>query len=325
MHERIVKVKAPGKCILFGEHAVVYGYPAIAVAINRFSYCHIEEGKKLGISLILKDFNIEYQIPQIPLVKQIVADRFKQYEIGLSALAERYNLKMKTLQITIFSDFWPSSGLGSSASSGIAFLAALGIYYDLSLSKQTISELAFEMEKKVHGQPSGVDNTVCTFGQMIFFQQGKYKLLPVPTKLPILLTYSGHPHDTREAVSKVHQLQTEKPEFTAKLFQEIGKLTTHAQGWLEQENFVKVNKLITQNQQFLESLGVSSAEIHQILKIISEHSRCHAKLTGAGKGGCVVTLGSSLELEKLQQLLGTKGFPSIITTINQSGVIQYEE
>jgi len=325
LQKRIVKVKAPGKCILFGEHAVVYGYPAIAVAINRFSYCHIEEGKTSGISLILKDFNIEYQIPQIPLDIQIVADRFRQYEIGLSLLAERYDLKMQTLQITIFSDLWPSSGLGSSASLGIAFLAALGIYYDLPLSKQTISELAFEMEKKVHGRPSGVDNTVCTFGQMIFFQQGKYEHLPIPTKLPILLTYSGHPHDTREAVSKVHQLQTEKPEITASLFQEIGKLTNSARGWLEQENLDKVNELITQNQQLLESLGVSSAEIRQILILISGHSRCHAKLTGAGKGGCVVTLGPSLELEKLQQLLGKNGFPSIITTINQSGVIQYEK
>ena len=325
LQERIVKVKAPGKCILFGEHAVVYGYPAIAVAINHFSHCHIEERKVPGISLILKDYNIEYRIPQFPLDKQIVEDQFKQYEIGLSILAERYNIKIRAIQITIFSELWPSSGLGSSASAGIAFLTALSIYYGLHLSKQTISDLAFEMEKEVHGQPSGIDNTICTFGGMIFFQEGKMENLLFPQDFPLLLTYSGEPHDTKEAVSKVHQLRAEKPEFTASLFQKIGNITNSARECLKQENYDQFSDLIRINQQLLESIGVSSPKISQILTLVSDHSNYHAKLTGAGKGGCVVTLGSSLELEKLDKILETKGYPSIRTTINQNGVTQYEE
>ena len=177
MHERAVKVKAPGKCILFGEHAVVYGHPAIAAAINQFSHCHIEKGKTPGISLLLKDFNIKYQISHIPLKKQVVADRFKQYETGLNLLAERYDITIKNLQITMHSDLWAGAGLGSSASAGVAFIASLGIYYNLHLSKQTISDLAFEMEKEVHGHPSGIDNAVCTFGQIIYYQQGKEETL----------------------------------------------------------------------------------------------------------------------------------------------------
>ena len=228
MHDRVIKVKAPGKCILFGEHAVVFGYPAIAIAINQFSYCHIERGKTPGISLILKDFNIHYLIPRIPLEKQIVEDRFKQYEIGLTILVDRYNIEMEALQITIFSDLWPGAGLGSSASAGVAFLTALNIFYELHLSKQIISDLAFEMEREVHGHPSGIDNTVCTFGSMIFFQQGQKESLPVPPNFPILLTYSGKPHNTKEAVAKVHLLRTKNPESTALLFQNIGNITQTA-------------------------------------------------------------------------------------------------
>ena len=324
MHDRVIKVKAPGKCILFGEHAVVFGYPAIAIAINQFSYCHIERGKTPGISLILKDFNIHYLIPRIPLEKQIVEDRFKQYEIGLTILTERFNVKMAALQITIFSDLWLGAGLGSSASAGVAFLTALNIFYELHLSKQIISDLAFEMEREVHGHPSGIDNTVCTFGSMIFFQQGQKESLPVPPNFPILLTYSGKPHNTKEAIAKVHLLRAKNPDSTALLFQNIGNITQTARNYLEQENITNLGKLIVQNQQALESLGVSSPEIHQILTLVSEQSDCFAKLTGAGKGGCVVTLGAASELEHLQQLLEVQGFSSIITTINQNGVNQYE-
>ncbi|MHA1746534.1 MAG: mevalonate kinase [Promethearchaeota archaeon] len=325
LHERIVKVKAPGKCILFGEHAVVYGYPAIAVAINQFSYCHIEKGKSPGISLFLKDFNIHYQIPSFSLKKQIVADQFKQYETGLNLIAERYNLTVEALKITIFSDLWTGAGLGSSASASVAFIAALNDYYELHLSKQAISDLAFEMEKEVHGHPSGIDNAICTFGQIIYFQQGKKETLQIPPNFQMLLTYSGKPHDTKKAVTEVRQLHAEKPETTALLFQNIGDVTQSARDWLKHEDLDKVGELIAKNQQLLESLKVSSPEIHQILTLVSKHSKCNAKLTGAGKGGCVVTLGSSSELEKLQTLLETQKFPSILTSINQNGVTRYEE
>lgn len=320
-----MKVKAPGKCILFGEHAVVHGYPAIAAAINQFSYCHIEKGKFPGVSLFLKDFNIQYQFPQIPLEKQVVSDNFKQYEIGLKLLAERFKLKIEGLRITIFSDLWSSAGLGSSASAGVAFLSALGTYYDLHLSKHMVSDLAFKMEKEVHGHPSGIDNTVCTFGKIIFFQHGKTENLPVPSNFSLLLTYSGKQHDTKEAVSMVRQLQADKPEFTTSLFHDIGNVTQSAQKLFKQNRMDALGDLMTKNQQFLNELGVSSPEIHQILTLVSEHSECHAKLTGAGKGGCVVTIGTSLELKNLQLILEAHDFSSILTTINQNGVVQYEQ
>ena len=146
----------------------------------------------------------------------------------------------------------------------------------------------------------------------------------LPPHFPILLTYSGKPHNTKEAVAKVHLLRAKKPESTAILLQNIGNVTRTARNYLEQENISNLGTLIVQNQQSLESLGVSSPEIRQILILISEQSECFAKLTGAGKGGCVVTLGAASELKHLQQLLEAQGFSSIITTINHNGVNQYE-
>ncbi|MHA1562242.1 MAG: mevalonate kinase family protein, partial [Promethearchaeota archaeon] len=182
---------APGKCILFGEHAVVYGYPALAIAIDIFSYCKISEREQNGIVLILKNYDYSFNFSDINDLCEQIPPKFNQIAAGLELFSKRYNILINKVEITIKSDLWPESGLGSSASSSIALLGALNEFYSLNLKKNDISSLAFEMEKKVHGNPSGIDNTTCSQGGLIFYKDHEFQRFDFLKQFKILISYTG--------------------------------------------------------------------------------------------------------------------------------------
>ena len=122
---------APGKCILFGEHAVVYGYPALAIAIDIFSSCQISEREQHGISLILKNYEHTFNFSNINDLLDNIPPKFSQIALGLKLISKKYKILIKKIEIKIQSDLWPESGLGSSASSSIALLGALNKFYNL--------------------------------------------------------------------------------------------------------------------------------------------------------------------------------------------------
>ena len=116
---------------------------------------------------------------------------------------KKYNILINKVEIKIYSDLWPESGLGSSASSSIALLGALNDFYNVNLNKKDISNLAFEMEKIVHGKPSGIDNTTCSQGGLIFFKDHEFQRFEFLKQFQILISYTGKSQIINWIISKI--------------------------------------------------------------------------------------------------------------------------
>ncbi|MFX0020708.1 MAG: mevalonate kinase [Candidatus Hermodarchaeota archaeon] len=318
---RIVRASAPGKCILFGEHAVVYGYPAIAAAISLKSTCIIEELSESKIELILKNFNQSYKFEDLNDLFKKIPPQLEQIKYLFKIINQQYNTQIEKVKITIFSNLFPSSGLGSSASIAVALVMAFNTYLNLKLEKTEISKIAFEMERIIHGTPSGIDNTICTFGKLIFFQGHKFRYLEAPQDFDILVTYSNMDHDTKLAIDQLRGLKNEEPLFCDFIFDKIRFYTELAELEINQGNLNEIGKLMNINQKLLASLNLSNDSITEIVNVANENGAYGSKLTGAGLGGCVITIGNDDILEEISQILNKKGYKSLIANIDKEGAI----
>jgi mevalonate kinase len=318
---RIVRASAPGKCILFGEHAVVYGYPAIAAAISIKSTCIIEELSESKIELILKNFDKKYEFKDLDDLFEKIPSQLKQIKYLFKIIHQKSNVQIEKLKITIFSNLFPSSGLGSSASIAVALIMAFNTYFNLELEKREISNIAFELEKLIHGTPSGIDNTICTFGSLIFFQDNRFRYLEVPHDFKILVTYTNMEHKTKLAIEQLRRFKDEEPSFCDYIFDKIRFYTELAELEISQGNLDEIGKLMNINQKLLAALNLSNDLINEIIHIANENGAYGSKLTGAGLGGCVISIGAEDHLEEISQILNKKGFNSLIANIDKEGVI----
>ena len=313
--------KAPGKCILFGEHAVVYNYPAIAVAINLFSECKISSSKNNKIILNLLDYEYCKEFESLENMRKNVDEKWIQIPIGLLYFSEKYGIDEKKfrIQIELSSQLWPGSGLGSSASIAVALCSAVSHYFNLGLDRANISHCALKCEQITHGNPSGIDNSICSYGGAIIYHDSQIERIPIQN-IPILIIYSGEPHETKLAIQQVSNLLANNPESTNNTFNEIGEITEQGLKALNSNNFSMLQLALHQNQVQLQILQLSTSNIEKILKIASNEGIQGIKITGAGSGGCLIAIDSAENLTKLSKKLKENNFFSILTSINHSGV-----
>jgi len=314
-----VNIKAPGKIILFGEHLVIYGYPAIAAAISRYSSCCIEPVPD-KILIELTNFNEKFQFLDLNEMIIKIPSRFKQISYCLELFHDKYDVISDGIKITIDSSLFPSAGLGSSASIAVALVSALTAYYKLNLSRDAISEIAFELEKMVHALASGIDNTACTFGNLLFYQEGKYRALSISYDLPLLITYTNIERDTKSAIEKVKQYTMSYPKDYRDLFEGITQIISAAEQALKDRDFETIGHLMSENHEILTKIGVSNEIIEKITQISLKNGAFGSKLTGGGLGGCVISIAPYEKLEKISKILKKKGYPSFITKIDTEGV-----
>jgi mevalonate kinase len=318
-----IVASAPGKIILLGEHAVVYGYPAIALAISISSKCEIQEIVNGGIQIVFKNFNQAFDFSNINDLILNLPTNYNQIRFLLINFKERFNIDLNKIKITFTSLLFPNSGLGSSAAIAVALISALNEYYNLNLEKKEISKYAFDMEKIVHGSPSGIDNTICTYGNMIFYQTGNFRFIKIPYELKFLVTYTNIEHNTKMAIDQIRLLQQKDPKKVEETFAKIGEITKEVENELianKGPNFAYIGKLMNRNQNLLSFLKVSNSNISEITNLALKLGAYGSKLTGAGLGGCVITLGKDEVLSKLLTLLKQKGYTSFIANMDREGV-----
>ena len=179
---------ACGKIILFGEHSVVYGHPAIAVPVTALhADVFIQPAETLVISS--RNFNTEYEILKNPLNKNETG--FGLQETVLNTLKFFNLLKKQNIHITIDSSILPASGLGSSAAVAVAIIRALSNYFKKKISNKDLYDLAFKTEVIYHGDPSGIDPAVIIHEKPVYFKSGKktrLEPLKVANKIPIIIS-----------------------------------------------------------------------------------------------------------------------------------------
>lgn len=318
-----ITFSAPGKCILTGEHSVVYGTPAIVTALDIRAYSAAEltnddritiTGLNLGIAGIFPN-----SLGATPEVNSKTLSILKPIWTACCKTLEKENKKVG-LKVEVKSEIPLSVGLGSSAAIAVSSVAAVAHAADISLTKEEISSIAFEAEKVVHGTPSGVDNSVATFGGVMIYEQGKIEYLDVKSPIPLVIGNTLKERNTGEWVAKVRRRLNRHPTVIDNVIKAIANLTRKAKKAIINGDLRTLGELMDINQGLLYSLGVSTDELDKLIYVARKAGAHGAKLTGAGGGGCMVALSSHKNQHSIASAIRKAEGEPIITKFSQQGV-----
>jgi len=307
-----ISATAPGKVILFGEHAVVYGFPAIAAPVTQVRAKAIVLANPLG-----KIGQVEIDAPDIDLhspLSELPNDH--PFVVLFSNLMERLGVKvMPACSVRITSSIPVAAGLGSGAAVSVAMARALSSFLGHSLPNDQISDLAYQVEKKYHGTPSGIDNTVITYSKPVYYMRGQpFERLELLHSFTLLIADSGIKSQTRRVVEDVRQGWQSDREHYDKLFDLIGQISRQARGLIEKGRSQEIGSLMTTNHQVLKELGVSCPELDRLVKAAISAGASGAKLSGAGRGGNMIALVQPEDADAISETLRKTGATRIITT-----------
>ena len=324
-----VLASAPAKIILFGEHSVVYGKPAIAAAIDLRTYVKAEFNENGRIRIEAKDIRtpgltVSFSEDQI----YFETDYGKAAEV-LSYVREAINLvmeeadKQKGVTVSITSQIPVGAGLGSSAAVAVATIGAVSRLLGLELDKSEIAKLGHKVELLVQGASSGIDPTVSAVGGFLYYQKGSFESLPV-VELPIVVGYTGSSGSTKELVAKVRRNYEEMPEIIEPILNSMGKLVEKAREVILAEydkeiKFKLLGTLMNINHGLLDALGVSTKSLSDLVYASREAGALGAKITGAGGGGCMYALAPGKQSEVATAIKIAGGMP-MVTKISREGL-----
>ena len=292
-----MKIKTHGKIILIGEHSVVYGQPAIAIPfMDRELELRIEDsdenylssdfyngkikdldGRLLGFKKLIKTFTDKYKI----------SDKFK---------------------ILIKSDIPLQRGMGSSASIAVAIAKGLYEYFKIDYDIDKIIDLANISEKYVHGNPSGIDIETIARDRAIWYIKNKEIIdFPIDLNGYLVISDSGIKGSTKEAVADVRALYDSDDKYKSYV-ENLGKLTFSAKQAIKKNNLESLGKTMDKAQVYLRELSVSDPIIEEMIRLSKDSGALGAKLTGGGRGGCMIALSPDIKTaEKIKKKLNDLG------------------
>lgn len=289
---RMVKVSAPGKLMLFGEHAVIYGRPCIVTAVDQRITVICEEivGDELSVlalDLGIKDYH--KKITELGSGSNIPKE-VKFVELALKNYRDQYG-KIGGLKITTKSDFSSKFGFGSSSAVTVAVLKAVSELYSRKLTNKQLFDLSYKTVLDVQGVGSGFDLAAAIWGGTLYFVGGGKTIRPLKTKpLPLVVGYTGVKADTTTLVKQVGELYKKERVVVNNIFEIIEMITKKASHSLLKGDWVKLGMLMNMNQGLLESLEVGSDKLSSLIYAAKNNGAYGAKLSGAGGGDCMMAL-----------------------------------
>jgi mevalonate kinase len=301
-----------GKVILFNEHFVVYGLPAIASAIGAKTTALVERRPGPGVELI----------DNRPETKGYKVEKLSQQNESLDRMLKSMNIdtQKKGFKVTLAGDLIAASGVGASAASCAAIARAFSDEMDLNYSDERVNEAAYEGEKGYHGTPSGIDNTAATFGGLIWYKrEGSSQLMErmrLRKPVQIVMGNTGMVADTKIVIAGVKERKERQPEKYTGIFKKAERIVHDARRQLEAFHLEEVGGYMDQNHELLQQIEVSSPELDMLVDLARNNGAYGAKMTGTGKGGYMVALTPCKDLqERVALAIEKKGFQALRTTI----------
>ena len=285
----IVKASAPAKTILFGEHSVVYGEPAIAGAVNKRVFITIKKSETDETIFRAPDLGFEAEL--LTQYKKYILIKGKPGIIRyvLEALYKAHD--HSPIDITLNTFVPIGSGLGSSAAVTVAMLAALYTYHGVRFNKRTLAYDAHKVEEAVQGVASPLDTLVSTYGGLIYFSRNKrFEPLRVNLNVPFVVGYTTKHGNTGKMVKDVKSLKIRNSRLINPVISTMGYLTNQARDAIIRRNYSKVGELMNINHGFLDVLGVNTLELSRMVYNAREAGAIGSKTTGAGGGGSIIAL-----------------------------------
>ena len=302
---------APGKIILFGEHAVVYGRPALAVPVTQVqATATVSENSRGGVWIEAPNINLSSELSRLALDHPLAA-------VVNSVFFALSVVRPPACTVYLQSTIPVAAGLGSGAAVSVAILRALSEFLGAPLSDERVNKLAFEAEKLHHGTPSGIDNTVVTYAKPVYFTKGQpIKTFRVGSAFTIVIGDTGIFAPTKESVGAVRKLRDADPPRWEKIFNRVGEIVWDARQAIERGDTAELGLLMDANQSLLQEMTVSSVELDHLIKIARTSGALGAKLSGGGRGGNMIALVRKENAPAMAEaLLSAEAKRAIITTV----------
>lgn len=302
-----------GKVILLGEHAAVYGSHAMAVPVPLAIQAKIAASDE-GIDIMIPRWGAQQRLhPR--------ADQRHSFEKPIALILEQLKLIDQPMKIEIFPSVPRAVGLGSSAAVAVAIIRALDKHYQLNISDTEVNALAFECEKVAHGNPSGVDNTMATYGYPMLFrketekQSGLMDKLSLGAPLPLVIGYSGVESLTAKMVARVASARAKNPAIYQRMFSGIDDLTIQGRDALQTGDWQQLGELMNICQGLLNAMQISCWEIEEMIQIARQNGALGAKVTGGGGGGAFIALCPGNQ-KTVIEALNHAGYQAMEVTVN---------
>ena len=307
------KASSPAKVILFGEHFVVYGVKAILCAINKRITVTAETIKENKISIKSNIGNLELE-PNKEISE--INSPLKPFYYLANKLIKNQNTGIR---IKVESDIPLGVGLGSSSACCVAGAAAISRLFK-KISKEEILELAIEAEKTIFENTSGADCTVCTYGGIMEYdKKNGFSKIESEPNFHLVIANSKMEHSTKSVVENVKQFKEKNEEKFSTLCDKESKLVEDILELLKNNNIVEIGKRINENQEYLETIGVSNEKLRKMIKI-GQNKSFGAKITGAGGGGCIFALTNESNLEQTMNQFKNENYDCFFVKIDFKGL-----
>ena len=208
-------------------------------------------------------------------------------------------------------------GLGGSAAIAVAIIRSVSKHFKLQLTDEEVNRFAFHCEKAAHGTPSGIDNTIATFGRPLVYQSGEQQrmdILEFPKPLNLVIGVSDHPSLTVDMVAGVRERWRRNSELYDSLFENFAQVADSGIAAINDGDYKALGHMLTINHGLLSAIQVSSPELDRMVQITRDHGALGAKLTGAGGGGSIIALCED-NSDAIANGLSRNGFKSLQVTV----------
>lgn len=293
---KAISVSVPGSIMLMGEHAVLFGEPAIACAIDKYIHIQLTPRNDDGVNIESALASHQTRLRQIkshPALTFVMA-AISQLERTLPA----------GFELTIESEFAHTVGLGSSAAVTAGVVAALHAYAQLPMDTEALFDRALSVVHEVQqGRGSGSDLVASIQGGLVAYRMHP-KTITALSGQPVLgLYYAGYKTPTPEVLKQVETKTAAFPELYSELYRLMGQVTEQAIAAIESSDWTAVGRLMNTYQGLLDALGVNDAVLSEMVyQLRQEQSVLGAKISGSGLGDCVVSLGGAPKLQWNEQI-----------------------
>ncbi|MDH7564614.1 MAG: mevalonate kinase [Candidatus Bathyarchaeota archaeon] len=320
-----VTASAPAKVILLGEHFVVYGEPAIVLAIDKRVYATAEKrddkilhlsSANLALEATIESgaFKIEKGNPRETKL------RFEPVKTAVAKVLAKHGVDVG-INLEINSDVPVGAGLGSSAAVIASTTAAVSALLNVNMSREDIFRITFEAEKIVHGTPSGVDPAIATFGGTLLFQMDTgFRPVDVKSEISLVVGNTGVERSTRVQVEKVRIVKEKYPQIVEPMLRSAREIVLRAVEALEKGELETLGELMNINHSLLRGVGVSDDSLEWLISTAIKAGAIGAKLTGAGGGGCMIALSRKDKLAQVTEAIQRAGGNPFVARKTDEGV-----
>ncbi|MFU8830973.1 MAG: hydroxymethylglutaryl-CoA reductase, degradative [Wenzhouxiangella sp.] len=297
-----------GKIILLGEHAVVYGRHAIAAPVPLAIRARVEATDN-GVELIIPRWRLEFRLHR-------QAKQKHSFEKSLDLVLKKLGLEGRGMRIEAFPEVPRAMGLGGSAALAVATIRALDRCFELGLSDEEVNDLAFECERIAHGTPSGIDNTLSTYGRSMLYRAGEKPLrqdIELSGPIELVVGISGIESLTASTVARVRKARKAHPVLYEGIFDQIDSLVLQSLDALREHRLDTLGEMMNVCQGLLNAMQISSWELEEMIQIARHCGALGAKLTGGGGGGSIIALtsGEPGAAARIKQGLKDAGYQAI--------------